>query len=71
VKGNGFAEMLFRVYDRYGKLVFESTDPAAGEGWDGTFEGRKLEMDTYTYYIKVKFFDGGFKEHKGTITLLR
>lgn len=71
VMGSGIAELLFRIYDRYGKLVFESTDPILGEGWDGTFEGRKLEMDTYTYYVKAVFYDGGFKEDKGTITLLR
>jgi gliding motility-associated-like protein len=69
--GSGFAQVTFRIFDRYGKLVFESTDPNGSEGWDGTFEGRDLEMDVYTYYVKVIYQDGGVEERKGNVTLLR
>jgi len=71
VLGSGFAQVTFRVFDRYGKMVFESTDPTGGEGWDGTFEGKEMEMDVYTYYVKVIYQDGGVEERKGNVTLLR
>jgi gliding motility-associated-like protein len=41
----------FRVYNRWGQLVFESKDPSPG--WDGTFNGRKLMSDTYSWEIEV------------------
>jgi len=69
IAGSGFAEMDFKIYNRYGKLVYESTDWTVG--WDGTYKGKKQEMDVYTYYIKVRFQDDAVVEEKGNITLLR
>jgi gliding motility-associated-like protein len=71
VYGSGFSQLIFRVYDRYGKLVFETTNPDRSEGWDGKVDGAKQEMDVYTYYLKIGFEDGGVVEDKGNITLLR
>ena len=69
IQGSGFAEMDFKIYNRYGKLVYESTDWTVG--WDGTYNGKDQEMDVYTYYIKVRFEDEAVVEEKGNITLLR
>ncbi len=71
IKGveEGFAEMDLKIYNRYGKLVYESNDWTMG--WDGTYNGKKQEMDVYTYYIKVRFQDEAVVEEKGNITLLR
>ena len=69
VKGSGFKELIFKVYDRYGKLVFETTDLKIG--WDGNVSGGKQEMEVFTYYVKVLYQDGGVTEEKGNITLLR
>jgi gliding motility-associated-like protein len=71
VYGSGFKELVFRIYDRYGKLVFETTNPDRSEGWDGTVNGVKQEMEVYTYYLKIIFEDEGVVEDKGNITLLR
>ena len=71
VEGSGFSSLVFRIYDRYGKLVFETTNPDRSEGWDGTVDGAKQEMEAYTYYVKIVFEDGGVVEDKGNITLLR
>jgi len=67
--GSGFAEIDFRIYNRYGKLVFETTDPDIG--WDGTVNGEKQEVEVYTYYIRVLYQDKGVVEENGNITLLR
>jgi gliding motility-associated-like protein len=69
VFGSGFAEIDFKVFNRYGELVFETTDP--NMGWDGTVNGVKQEMEVYTYYIRVRYQDKGVVEESGNVTLLR
>mgnify|MGYP006280725465 FL=1 len=69
VRGNGLADLNFMLYDRYGKLVFQSHDLT--EGWDGLNVGAKQEMEVYTYYLKAICEDGGLIEQTGSITLIR
>jgi len=69
IEGTGFAKMDFRIFDRYGKMIFQTEDQT--KGWDGTFAGKKQEMEVYTYYLKVIFEDHSFAEKSGNITLLR
>lgn len=58
----------FSVYDRWGNVVFRTTDIT--KGWNGTLHGRNLDTGTYVYLIK------GIVQDKevivnGTVTLLR
>jgi len=69
VYGSGFMDLIFRVYNRYGELVFETNDKNIG--WDGTVNGQKQELEVYTWYVKVTYQDGGFAEKTGNVTLLR
>ena len=39
------------VYNRWGKLVYESTDPS--KGWDGTISGRPAAEGAYYYVIRA------------------
>jgi gliding motility-associated-like protein len=39
------------VYNRWGKLVYDWTDPA--RGWDGTINGRKAAEGAYFYVIRA------------------
>ena len=39
------------VYNRWGKLVYESTDPA--KGWDGTINGRMAADGAYFYVVRA------------------
>ncbi len=60
----------FMVYDRFGKKVFESKNPALG--WDGKINGKKADMGTYVYYCI--YDDFMLKRElllKGTVTLMR
>jgi gliding motility-associated-like protein len=43
------------VYNRWGKLVYESTDPA--KGWDGTINGRPAAEGAYFYVVRAKGTD--------------
>lgn len=68
VRGKYLVSMEFKVFDRWGELVFESNE--AANGWDGTFKGSSLEPDTYVYHLKA---DCGTGEQliKGNVTILR
>lgn len=69
VVGFGIAKMRFRIYNRWGQLMFESTDRR--QGWNGTFKGAIQPMDVYVYTLEVEFFDGTKTTKKGDITLMR
>ena len=49
-------EYEFRIYDRWGKQLFYTTD--INVGWDGKFNGEYVKQDVYVYSIKVKLEDG-------------
>ncbi len=69
VRGNYIENMIFRVFNRWGELVFESTDPA--KGWDGIYKERLCDPDVFTFYLDVNCF-GGFKNViSGNVTLMR
>lgn len=69
VEGSGFENMVFQIYNRFGELIFETTDKTIG--WDGTVNGIKQEIEVYTYYLEVVFVDKSIVQESGNITLLR
>ena len=69
VEGSGFEDMVLQIYNRFGELVFETTDK--NMGWDGTVNGIKQEIEVYTYYLKVVFVDKSVVQESGNITLLK
>lgn len=69
VFGFGIKEMDWRIYNRWGQLVFQSNNPK--QGWDGTFNGQVQPLDVYTYTLDVKFTDGKALRKTGDITLLK
>ena len=40
--------VTFRIYNRYGELVYEGTNP---DGWNGVFNGGIAPPEVYAYYI--------------------
>ena len=69
VRGKMIKEMTFRVFDRWGELIFETHE--RGIGWDGTYKGKKLDPDVYDYYLKVTCIDDIESIVKGNVTLLK
>lgn len=62
-------DVIFRIYDRWGELVFESTN--LHTGWDGTFRGKALKPDVYDYYLEGHCIDNQEFVIKGNVTLIR
>jgi gliding motility-associated-like protein len=69
VRGAILERILFRVFNRWGEMVFESSDK--DYGWDGTFKGKMMDPDTYDYYLKAVCIDKQEKIIKGNVTLMR
>ena len=69
VKGFGIASMDWKIFNRWGQVVFESNNPFIG--WDGTYRGAAQPMDVYAYTLSATFFNGTKTQRKGDITLIR
>lgn len=69
VKGVDLNTFTYRVYNRWGHIVFETNDPNIG--WDGTRNGNQLEMDTYIIYVSGISLIGDPIEYKTDIALIR
>ena len=68
--GISFKSFSFRVYDRWGNIVYETDSPEVN--WDGTDRnGQDLPVGTYAYRLVARGTERGYIEQEGTITLLR
>jgi gliding motility-associated-like protein len=59
----------FRIYNRWGQQVFETTN--INEGWNGTFNGTPQPFGVYVYDIEAVTSDGHTFKQQGNVTLLR
>ncbi|MEZ4805538.1 MAG: gliding motility-associated C-terminal domain-containing protein [Bacteroidia bacterium] len=66
VKDNNY---VFRVFNRWGQKVFESTDQ--NEEWDGTHNGIQCEQDVYVWSVNGEYTNNDLFAFRGTVTLQR
>jgi gliding motility-associated-like protein len=69
VRSNCLTNFTFRIYDRWGEKVFETSDISSG--WDGSFRGQPMNAGVFVYT-----FDGYLTTNKevkkhGNITLVK
>ncbi|MDX2174673.1 MAG: PKD domain-containing protein [Bacteroidota bacterium] len=69
VRGLKVQETYFAVYNRWGEMVWETTDKT--KGWDGIYKGKPADVGVFGWYLKVKCFDGQETFKKGNVTLIR
>jgi len=62
-------EIKLAVYDRWGELVFETTNPETG--WNGEIHGKMGNAGVFTYYLTGELNNGLSFSKMGSITLLR
>jgi gliding motility-associated-like protein len=62
--------MIFRIYNRYGQLIFESTE-IDDPGWDGTVNGKEEKSGTFLYTLEYTLLDGTSGTKSGNVTLIR
>ena len=59
----------FRVFNRWGQLVFETR--TIGQGWDGVFKGIPQGIDTYKWIVEGISKDGEMIKRAGNSVLIR
>lgn len=69
VRGNMITEMYFAVYNRWGEMVFETTQQNVG--WDGTYKGMKADPAVFAWYLRAKCYNGDELKKQGNTTLIR
>jgi gliding motility-associated-like protein len=64
----------FKIFDRWGGLVFSKDDFAPNvetNGWDGMIKGQEALPSVYTWVLEVSFWDDFIELKKGDVTLMR
>jgi gliding motility-associated-like protein len=70
VRGIGLRQLeYFRVFDRWGNVVFETHD--MDEGWDGNYKGKPADVAAYVYILKGVCSSGSTVDKSGNVTLVR
>ncbi|PBQ34747.1 hypothetical protein CNR22_24215 [Sphingobacteriaceae bacterium] len=69
IKGGPFASMLFRVYNSWGELVFETSDQTLG--WDGRKNGVEQPVGVYVWTMVVDMYNNRQVKKNGDVTLIR
>jgi gliding motility-associated-like protein len=59
----------FRVFSRYGEILFESTQP--NEGWNGTINGKPAAAGVYVWETAGVDYNKKLIIRKGTVMLIR
>jgi gliding motility-associated-like protein len=74
-RGDGIERMsVFRIYNRWGELVFERSNALLNDersGWDGSYKGKALAPDVYMYMMQSTCSSGDILEWKGDVTIMR
>lgn len=59
----------FRIFNRYGELVFETS--TLNQGWDGTYKGIRQGVGNYVWMLKGTDRFGKVKMQQGNVVLIR
>lgn len=68
-EGHGFKEFELLIFNRWGQIVFRSTD--INDGWDGVYRGEQSQVGVYTYKIRTVSITNTDKEYTGHVSLIR
>jgi gliding motility-associated-like protein len=68
--GNAINQLdFFRVYNRYGELIFETHN--LSKGWDGTYKGKKQNTNNYMWVLKAVDRKKVVRTMTGNVLLIR
>ncbi|PBQ33749.1 hypothetical protein CNR22_18835 [Sphingobacteriaceae bacterium] len=66
---SGVTDYNLQIFNRWGELIFESTDLAYG--WDGYYKGKLCQVGVYVWKANVHLSNGKKFRKSGNLTLLR
>lgn len=67
--GNNITEFDWKVYNRWGQVIFHTTD--INEGWDGTYLNKPVQIGVYPYVVTYTGIGVKPKRKIGHINLIR
>lgn len=67
--GINVSKMVFRVFNRFGLLMFETN--LSMHGWDGNFKGEAQPAGNYVWRLQAETVTGKAIEMKGNVVLIR
>jgi gliding motility-associated-like protein len=62
---------IFRVYNRWGQLLYSGTNVAENGGWDGNYLGKGQETATYVWYAEGIDYRNNKIKKQGYVVLIR
>jgi gliding motility-associated-like protein len=71
VFGSCVSELNYTIYDRWGEVVFSTSNVNLSECWDGNFKGKPMNSGVFVYKLIAKLEDGTFINESGNLTLVR
>ncbi|MFH2142798.1 MAG: gliding motility-associated C-terminal domain-containing protein [Bacteroidota bacterium] len=58
----------FYIYNRWGEIIFKTSDPS--QGWNGKIKGRNAKEGTYSYFLSFQTAENKIYEKRGTFSLI-
>jgi gliding motility-associated-like protein len=74
IRGVGISIKSFRIFNRWGNLVFEKQSFDANDpkyAWDGKIKGVPATPDVFVYIAEIVCDNGTIKMFKGNVTVLK
>jgi gliding motility-associated-like protein len=70
-KGVGIVEYHIWIFDRWGNMIFNTTD--INTGWDGRANNGQdvAQQDVFVWKVQLKDIFGKMHHYKGTVTLVK
>ena len=62
---------FFRIYNRWGNLLFETNSGNPASGWNGLFKGHPQPVESYTWAAEALDIDGFIIKKTGSTLLVR
>ncbi len=69
VRGKNITDLYFAVYNRWGQMVFETTD--IKKGWNGIYKEMRSDPVVFAWYVRAKCLNGEEIKKQGNVTLIR
>jgi gliding motility-associated-like protein len=69
VKTIGIAEINFKLFNKWGEMVFKTTDEEIG--WDGSYKGKIQGVQTFGYILEFTDMSDNDYTQKGQVSIFR
>ena len=61
----------FKIYNRWGVVVHQSSSTDPAQGWDGRYKGKDQPADTYSWVVLAEGLNGRVIAKSGSLILIR